>query len=158
MSRGSHRGWVAGRGVARPVPAASNADVTAPRWSPPATGHAHASRVVEPPAAPGRLGPRLRCPLLHPGAGGFEARLERVDLRAPRGLERQLDEGRADRAARARAIVLDLQNIGALRGDEGGEAGERAGLVAQEHAQAYETAVLDETPLDDARYHRPVHF
>src|SRR2546422_717834 len=40
-------------GGTTPVPATSNADVKAPRWSPAATGHAHASRVAEPPPVPG---------------------------------------------------------------------------------------------------------
>jgi dihydropteroate synthase len=38
-----------GAGSTRPVPAASNANVTAPRWSPAATGQADVDRVVERP-------------------------------------------------------------------------------------------------------------
>ncbi len=47
-----------GAGSARPVPAASNADVTTPWWSPTAIGQANADRVVERPR-PGPPGPTV---------------------------------------------------------------------------------------------------
>src|SRR5207244_12811076 len=106
-----------------------------------------------PPVPGGRPRPRLCVALFDAIARVFETLLEGVDLRAPRGFERQLDLGLADPPARERAVVLDVQYVGALRGDEGGEPGERTGLVAQEHAQAHEPAVLDEAALDDPRDH-----
>src|SRR2546422_3917461 len=76
--------------------------------------------------------PGLRVALFDAIARAFETLLEGVDLRAPRGFERQLDLGLADRPARERAVVPDVHDVGALRGDESGEPGERTGR-SEEH-------------------------
>src|SRR2546425_10545593 len=68
--RGREGGGIPGWGVTRPVPAASDADLTRARWSPAATDHAHVSRVVEhPPPGDTATGSAPALVLVDPGPG-----------------------------------------------------------------------------------------
>src|SRR5437899_11589577 len=82
-------------------------------------------------------------------AGLTEAPLDRFDLLAARGLQRQLDGRLAETNAAEGAVVRDVEDVGARLRHEGGEAGEGPRSVAQHDHEAHEPSVLHETALDD---------
>src|SRR5882724_12320332 len=131
----------------------------APTWPP------TPPNVQSAPAKPGRSSIwllvsscwRSLLPLLHAVAGRLEAAPDRCDLLGAGCLQRQLDLRLADRRVRGeRAVVEDLQDVGALLRDHCGEPRQRAGNVAQEDAETDEATVLHEAALDDAGEHRDV--
>ena len=73
------------------------------------------------------------------------------DVIGPSGFHRDVDGGVAQVDAVVGAVVSGLDDVGAMIGEDSGEAVQRAGIVGQVNAQANQASIFHQAALDDAR-------
>ena len=86
----------------------------------------------------------------HRIAGRVEGGHRPVDVRVVERLDRDLDLGRPGRQVDEHALVQDLDDVGALVSEDGGDAAQAAGYVGHLDVQPRQPAVADE-PAHDHR-------
>ena len=68
----------------------------------------------------------------------------------PAGFHGDFDRGLTQAHAVVSAVVVRLDDIGAMLRQNRCEAIKRAGIIGQVNAQAHQTSIFDEAALDDA--------
>src|SRR5262249_56817346 len=73
---------------------------------------------------------------------------DRLDVLAARRLQGEHHLGLSDRPGGEGAIVADVEDVGALVGDDGGEASQGARPIGEDDGQPRQPTVLDQATLD----------
>src|SRR5215469_506497 len=99
---------------------------------------------------PKEMPQRLQDPLVNVSAGAQGGEQFRNVIRTT-GFHGDVDRRVTEAHPVVGAVVGSLDDVGAVLGEDSGEAMKRAGIIGQVNAQAHQAAIFDETALHDSR-------